>query len=370
MNIVKSTGKYEEWLGGQIKLVEPDLDLKHQRMAEDRFSFLRATYYRWMQHWPEVCPSLAKAPVVLAVGDLHVENFGTWRDIEGRLIWGVNDFDEVAHMPYTVDLVRLAVSAHVAIAANHLSVEPEDACDAIAKGYTAALATGGHPFVLAESHMWLLELARGEERSPVNFWGRLDSLPPFEGRIAGSAAKAIDRAMPERGLKSRIVRRVSGLGSLGRERYVSIAEWSGGQIAREAKALATPASMWAKEGRGRSKVLYEVILGTAVRCRDPFVHLRSGWLVRRLAPYCSRIELIHLPKRRDETKLLEAMGAETANIHLGSKNAIRRVRKHLRRLPPKWLHRAVRDMLETVDADWEEWKLNWERTHARRSRPA
>jgi len=31
---------------------------------------------------------------VLAVGDLHVENFGTWRDAEGRLIWGVNDFDE------------------------------------------------------------------------------------------------------------------------------------------------------------------------------------------------------------------------------------------------------------------------------------
>ena len=30
----------------------------------------------------------------LSVGDLHVENFGTWRDSEGRLIWGINDFDE------------------------------------------------------------------------------------------------------------------------------------------------------------------------------------------------------------------------------------------------------------------------------------
>ena len=35
-----------------------------------------------------------RRPAVLAVGDLHTENFGTWRDAEGRLIWGINDFDE------------------------------------------------------------------------------------------------------------------------------------------------------------------------------------------------------------------------------------------------------------------------------------
>src|SRR5260370_32652719 len=47
---------------------------------------------------------------VLAVGDLHVENFGTWRDAEGRLTWGVNDFDEAYPLPYTIDLARLATS--------------------------------------------------------------------------------------------------------------------------------------------------------------------------------------------------------------------------------------------------------------------
>ncbi len=31
---------------------------------------------------------------VLAVGDLHVNSFGTWRDAEGRLCWGLDDFDE------------------------------------------------------------------------------------------------------------------------------------------------------------------------------------------------------------------------------------------------------------------------------------
>ena len=101
----------------KLTIVPADLALKHTRMAEDLFQFLRATFYRWMQVWPQVCPDLARAPRVLAVGDLHVENFGTWRDKEGRLIWGVNDFDEAYPMPYTNDLVRLAVSAHLAIAA-------------------------------------------------------------------------------------------------------------------------------------------------------------------------------------------------------------------------------------------------------------
>src|SRR4029077_9360252 len=125
---------------------------KHQVMREAIFPFFRATFYRWAQLWPEVCPECAKAPELLAVGDLHVENFGTWRDVEGRLIWGMNDFDEACPMPYTIDLVRLAASAVLAIDSNHLTLDPEDACKAIVKGYSKTLAGGGCPFVLAEDY--------------------------------------------------------------------------------------------------------------------------------------------------------------------------------------------------------------------------
>src|SRR5437016_5296507 len=124
MDIKKATGAYEAWLAAKIPLIGADLDLKHQRMTEGAFPFLRATYYRWVQLWPQVCPELAGAPLVLGVGDLHVENFGTWRDSEGRLIWGVNDFDEAFRTPYTSDLVRLAVSAALAVRENRLASVP------------------------------------------------------------------------------------------------------------------------------------------------------------------------------------------------------------------------------------------------------
>ena len=93
MRIKKATKRYEAWLGERLNLIRDDITLKHSRMEEAPFPFLRATYYRWAQLWQDLRTDLAKAPRVLAVGDLHLENFGTWRDAEGRLIWGVNDFD-------------------------------------------------------------------------------------------------------------------------------------------------------------------------------------------------------------------------------------------------------------------------------------
>ena len=93
MKIKKATKRYEAWLAERLTLVQADLALKHTRMSEAPFPFLRATFYRWAQLWSESGLDVVKSPRVLAVGDLHVENFGTWRDAEGRLVWGVNDFD-------------------------------------------------------------------------------------------------------------------------------------------------------------------------------------------------------------------------------------------------------------------------------------
>src|SRR6201997_3970826 len=170
MNLVKATRQFEEWLGHRTDIIKQDLRLKHTNMKAGVFPFLRATYYRWAQAWPKVCPDLARAPRILAVGDLHVENFGTWRDVEGRLIWGVNDFDEACQLPYPNDLVRLAVSALLAIEEGHLAVKVKDACFEILDGYTKSLTEHGRPFVLEEGNGGLRSIARAEVRDPVHFW--------------------------------------------------------------------------------------------------------------------------------------------------------------------------------------------------------
>jgi hypothetical protein len=104
------------------------------------------------------------------------------------------------------------------------------------------------------------------------------------------------------------------------------------------------------------EILYQAILSRAVRCPDPFVRLHGHWIVRRLSPHCSRIEMTALPAMRDELKLLSAMGWETANIHLGTADARKNVLRHLSRLKSNWLFVAAKDMEKAVTSDWQAWK--------------
>jgi len=355
MNIVKATKKYEEWLGQHLQIVETDLRLKHEHMAESEFSFFRATFYRWLQVWAEVCVELRKVPHLLSVGDLHVENFGTWRDTDGRLIWGVNDFDEACLYPYTMDLVRLATSAVLAAQENRLTMGAKDSAESILNGYERGMEQGGRPFVLGEEHVWLREIAESKLRDPVVFWQKMDKLPTVRGEAPESAREALEHLMPERGIQYRLARRIAGLGSLGRVRLVAIADWKGGRVAREAKALAPSASHWVDPSLPR-EILYGVILRRAVRAPDPYVQLRGHWIVRRLSPHCSRIELAALGTSSGELRLLDAMGRETANIHAGTEEKRRAILKDLRKRKGNWLARAAQDMAAEVKRDWTAWR--------------
>jgi hypothetical protein len=354
VKIHKATERYEAWLGERIPLIQADIQRKHALMKEGPFPFLRATFYRWAQAWPVVSPETYAAPVALAVGDLHVENFGTWRDREGRLIWGLNDFDEAWWIPYTCDLVRLATSALLAVAAEHLRLDGKRACDAIVQGYQDGLQAGGRTFVLAEHHPVLRTMAVERLKQPELFWTKLNAIPAIREAPPESATKALRRMMPERGLQYRVVHRLAGLGSLGRRRYVALAQWRGGTIAREAKELTDSAWLFAHPGRKRG-ILYQEVIDRSVRCPDPFVELRGRWIVRRLAPDCSRIELSSLPAKHDPIRLLHAMGFETANVHLGSREA-RIMSADLKSRKPNWLLKAASAMAACVRADWEDWR--------------
>src|SRR6266567_6203181 len=320
------------------------------------FAFMRATFYRWVQLWKDQCRVEAAAPSVLAVGDLHIENFGTWRDAEGRLIWGVNDFDEAHPLPYTFDLLRLAVSAHLAIKSEHLTIRRREACDCILEGYREGIRSEGRPFVLGEEHAFLRDIAFSKLRDPVHFWARMRRLPDFRQKPSAELTAALEFLLPAAGIPYQIKSRRAGLGSLGRQRFVALAEWRGGLVAREAKSGLPSACIW-EEGRKNSvQVWYSQIIARAVRVPDPFVKLNNNWIVRRLAPDCSRIELWSLPKKRDEARLLRAMGYETANLHLGSHRAIKNIRHDLDKRPTKWLHNTAKGMVTRIESDWEEWR--------------
>jgi hypothetical protein len=208
--------------------------------------------------------------------------------------------------------------------------------------------------VLSEHNRWLRDLATNKLRDPARFWEKLDGLPGARGAVPAEVLKTLKLAMPEPGLSFRVVHREAGLGSLGRQRFAAIAEWRGGKIAREVKALLVSACAWETKSV-RAEIQYEKIIKGAVRAVDPFVGLRNHWLLRRLSPYCSRLELRDLPRHGEEEKLLRGMGWETANIHLGSRASGKAVMRDLKKRDSQWLRQAAKLMAEGVRDDWKKW---------------
>ena len=354
-SIVLATRHYEQLLGAQLSLIPDDLHRKHELMSGSVFCFLRATFYRWAQCFPRVCTELMVAPVTLSVGDLHVENYGTWRDAEGRLIWGINDFDEALPLPYTHDLVRLATSAMLAVDEGDLQLSQRAACDALVEGYADSLATGGRPFVLAEHNRWLRDAMTSRLRDPGDYWKRMESSPAVTD-VPEKIQALLRESMPEPHLKFEVLHRQAGLGSLGRPRFTAIADWRGGKIAREAKPLVTSAWVWANPSPKAPPIGYMTTVNGAVRTPDPFLQVRSDWVIRRLAPYCSRIELNQIPDDSDQEKLLRAMGFELANVSQSSPKMAQRIVADLNHRDEKWLLNAAKDMLRATHSDWEQWK--------------
>jgi uncharacterized protein (DUF2252 family) len=234
---------FESWLRGQCDVDEADLDHKHARMTESDFVFLRATYFRWARTIENICRDDADAPEALAVGDIHVENYGVWRDREGRLVWGVNDFDEAAIMPYVFDLVRLAVSAFMA---PDRELSDGAIVAAILSGYERGLEYR-RATVLDMDHIWLRPLVMCKDKGRTKFWKELHSAA--EATPTRAAARALMHGLPRRAENVRfVVRPMRGGGSLGKPRCTLIADWRGASLVREAKA-ATP-SAW--DGRMQS----------------------------------------------------------------------------------------------------------------------
>lgn len=358
MTAVDRIREYEEWLQTVIPhpLVPDDLAYKHELMNDrgDPFTFFRATYPLWVKRWAKDAGEYAEAPPVLAVGDTHLENFGTWRDADGRLCWGINDFDECDTLPYTHDLVRLAASVRFAKRGGQLPVRLGEACDLILTGYRETMKAGGSPFVLEEHHGDLRSMAMAADREPGRFWKRMTKLLKLDPVELPTDAMAVlvgdaPKGMTEAAFRPRPK---AGVGSLGRPRFVALADWRGGWVCREVKATTPPATAW---GLGTSAPCRTAIaVAGAIRSPDPFYRHAGGWVVRRLAPRASKIEL-DLLSDVDVGRLLTAMGAEVANVHLGTPHVGVATLADLDRRGDCWLREAAKRFAHDIEADRVAW---------------
>ena len=90
--------------------------VKYRKMAMDPFAFYRGTaplFYADVVSGPTLGDDDwvdERSGRIWIHGDLHAENFGTYMNADGRLVFDVNDFDEAYIGHFTWDLQRFAAS--------------------------------------------------------------------------------------------------------------------------------------------------------------------------------------------------------------------------------------------------------------------
>lgn len=90
-----------------------EVQTKMTKMAASAFAFYRGTdhiFFKDMKTLPGSAYLNTETRKVWLQGDLHMQNFGGFRDANDNDIFDISDFDESYFGPYTWDLRRLAVS--------------------------------------------------------------------------------------------------------------------------------------------------------------------------------------------------------------------------------------------------------------------
>jgi hypothetical protein len=339
---VAVTAAYERWLSARIPVVPEDLELKHRTLAADPARFLRGTYYLWLERAAELVPEVFDGPEVPAVGDLHVQNFGTWLDRHGVQRWGVNDFDELAWGTPALDLLRLAVSA---VLTRQVAIGPKRICRIVLDGWTQA--EPGRAVDLASDGAQHLRALMPRPAADERYFGRLaEGQPAVASDVPEQVRRAaVDSVGPD--WQPSWYRRQAGVGSLGHPRFVAV----GKDVAREVKLLGAPTALFEHPGGVRwprpDEALYERVL-TTVCGPDPMRRV-DGWQIRALAPDVQRITIENLHPK-DTERILTSMARAAADVHGASPDQLDAARDHLAQLPPSWLHHAAQRLAEDTKA--------------------
>ncbi|MES2935765.1 MAG: DUF2252 family protein [Pseudomonadota bacterium] len=225
---------------------EPErLQMKWKNLRSNPFVFLRGTCHLFYSRLPRE-DVFASAPISWICGDLHLENFGSFEADNGLTHFDINDFDEAALAPLTLDLVRFVSS--VQVGARSLALEAHEGHALSVRfidAYAAALAKG-------KSHWVERDTAQGLVRELLDDLRTRDHTKFLAGRTVGKGKNRRLRVDGEKALPASekqhakisafmegfadkqpdpavykvldVARRVAGTGSLGLDRYVILVQ--------------------------------------------------------------------------------------------------------------------------------------------------
>ncbi len=367
------------------------LTIKYRNMRADVFVFLRGTCHLFYRRLPEVAV-LQQAPLTWLCGDLHLQNFGSYKDRNRNVRFDINDYDEAALAPCTWDLVRLLTSMHFGL--RHLQLSDNQNSD-LEKRYLAVYARTvieNAPATLdGNSASGLIHelLKHAAERSRAKFLDTRTVLTDGQRRLKVDGEKALPLLDGDRqridALWQHLVtasadpaffqildaaRRIAGTGSLGVERYVILVTGKGspdGNYLLDLKR-AVPSSLpttqnatsvqWSSQAE-RIVKMQSTLQQVPVAFLKAVVADDHSYVLRGLSPSEDRLSLTDVGKKKPLQQVIDSMARLTAWAHLrgctlpGAVPAQELIAYLHRNDWQKPLRKAARICVERTLADWQ-----------------
>ena len=321
------------------------LKLKYQAMRSDVFSFFRGTCHLFYEDFP-TNSLLNDAPIVWICGDLHLENFGSYKGNNRLIYFDINDFDEAVLAPCTWDLARFLTSVIVGVHALGVN-EPEALClcNSFLDAYIEALAKGQARNVETETAEGMVkELLKSlKERRRKDFLNQRTQEKKGKRRLLIDNKRTRDCEESQKEEIATLIKdwaatqpepkffkvldvagRIAGTGSLGVSRYVLLVEGKGSpnqnyllDLKQErpssvAPYLKPPQPQWESEA-ARVVAIQKRLQGTPPALLGTVRQESKFYILRELQPLQDkvRLNLWHGKLRRLE-KVMKTMGAITA----------------------------------------------------------
>lgn len=223
------------------------LRLKYRAMRASAFAFFRGSAHLFYDRLPR--NGIFRSPLVWSCGDLHLENFGSFKADNRLVYFDINDFDEAALAPASWDLVRMVSSLRVA--ADNVTVrksEAEGLCSLFVESYATALGLGKEYWVERDTAEGLVRsLLEGlKTRRRADFLNSRTQMKGKVRRLRTDGIKALSPSNEQRVLVEAfmagfaltqpepdfyevldVARRIAGIGSLGVDRYAILVTGKG-----------------------------------------------------------------------------------------------------------------------------------------------
>ena len=343
-NVVERIRAYDA--GRAADLVE----LKYRAMRSSSLAFLRGTAHLFYDDLPRAA-ILSDAPASWISGDLHVENFGTYRGVDRRVYFDLNDFDEAALAPCTWELLRLCVSLRVAVLPLGLG---RKRCRGMAAllvdAYRDALSRGRARCIDRNAAKGMVRtlIDQVRRRRRKSFIGgrtvghgagrriRVDGrhalpAPAKERRAVMAVMRRLAGEQVERALEPiDVARRIAGTGSLGLERYVVLVRGHGsgdGNLLVDLKYepdpairphLRLPQPRWASQAARVVEIQRRLQAVPPAYLQAVLMRTRS-FVLKELQPTADKLRLEGWKGRpQDLEKLVQTLGALAAWSELRS----------------------------------------------------